>query len=259
MQKTELITFTTDLGDQFAAARLKIRAIKLGYRGEIVENHNVTPFSIVEGAFILNRMARDCLPGSATHVAIVDPDVGSKRRGIILRTERSFLIGPDNGVLVPTATEEGIKEAWKIDEGKINGRISVTFHGRDVFTPAAVYLAQGRKPESFGCTRIDPSSLVKFAFEPGQVAHVDHYGNLKILGHEAPAKGSRLSFRSNSQCVVAPFRRTFSDVPPGTPVAIWGSDDTLELAVNQGRADMLFSNEPDRVIKPGHLLEIQQT
>ncbi len=259
MQKIpELIIYTTDLGHQYDSSRLQIRAFKLGFRGQFIQNHQVTRHSIIEGAFMLDGQAKDCLPGSSVHVAVVDPGVGSERKGIIIQTGTSFLVGPDNGVLYPTSVREEIQSAWQIDEKKINGRVSVTFHGRDVFTPAAVYLTQGKEPESFGCTRIDPRSLASLTFERGQVGTVDEFGNVKILGYENPQTDLRLSFGFNGQHVEVPFRRTFSDVPLGAPVAYWGSDDTLELGVNQGKAHLLFGDEPDYVIKPGHILDIQK-
>lgn len=230
MDTNNLITITTDFGDQFAAAQLKAVAYSLGFKGKIIENHSVTPFSVLEGAFELAELARFC-PLGAVHLGVVDPGVGSQRAGIIIQTGKSYFVGPDNGLLYPAAQREKIVKVWKINEGGVSKKFANTFHGRDIFIKAAIYLAQGKTPEEFGCQKI--RKLEKLAFKPGQVVHVDHYGNVKVwwkkkLDGHLVVNGQKI-----------PTAKTFSDVPLGKPLAYIGSHGVLELAVNLGNAQNL--------------------
>lgn len=237
-----LITITTDLGDQFATAQLRAVVENLGYTGKLIENHSVTPFSITEGAFQIKTLAVFC-PNKTVHLGIIDPGVGSKRNGVVIRTKKSFFVGPDNGLFHPVATEEKILEIWKIDSNYF-GEVSNTFHGRDYFIKAAVFLSQGKDPESFGCQKI--KSLKKLAFKRGQVLHIDNYGNIKIYFPKLASQEDLLRIQN----IKIPLVKTFSDVLPGDPLFYWGSSNTLELAVNLGNAANYFK------IKQGDLLKI---
>ena len=175
----KIITITTDFGDQLAAAQLKAVIADLNFDALVIENHSVTPFSIIEGAFSLALVSRFS-PKGTVHVGVIDPGVGSKRRGIIIKTNKSWLIGPDNGLLFQAANNETIQQAWKIQESHISKEISNTFHGRDVFVKSAAYLSLGKSPADFGSTKIPITSLVKLYFKNGQVLHIDSYGNIKL-------------------------------------------------------------------------------
>lgn len=245
----KLITITTDFGDQLAAAQLKAVLADLGFDGQIIENHSVTPFSIIEGAFSLVLLARFC-PKEAIHVGVVDPGVGSNRRGIIIKTNKSWFVGPDNGLLFQAATSENIDSVWEIKGSLISKNVSPTFHGRDVFIKSAAYLSLGKKPEDFGNTKIPAKSLVKLYFKTGQVLHIDPYGNIKLHCLQKIYSHKKLTIKTRKNTFTVPFVKTFSDVPKGKPLAFLGSSQTLELAVNLKRADTFFG------VKQGDILKI---
>lgn len=249
--KQKLITLTTDFGDQFAVSQLHAVLANLGYTGKLIENHTVTPFSIIEGAFELSVTAKYSPPG-IIHVGVIDPGVGSNRLGIIIKTKRSFLVGPDNGILYPTAIREGIVQVWRLRESSVSDHISHTFHGRDIFIKAAALLARNRRPESFGSTIIPISTLEKFVFKDGQVLHIDHYGNVKVHWSNS-IHPKYCTITSKEGIFVLPFVKTFSDVPTGKPLALLGSSGTLELAINLARADTFFR------VSVGDVLEIRSS
>ncbi|HJZ05323.1 MAG TPA: SAM-dependent chlorinase/fluorinase, partial [Patescibacteria group bacterium] len=171
--KKPLITITTDFGDGFATSQLKVIVAGLGYTGHLVENHDVKPYSIVEGAYGIWQLAKYCPKGSV-HVGVVDPGVGSDRAGIVIKTKNFWFVGPDNGLLYPAAVADGIERIWKIIDFE---NVSNTFHGRDVFIKQAVWLAQGKEPRGE-----EIEEIKRLSFEEGQVVHIDHYGNAKIWG-----------------------------------------------------------------------------
>lgn len=245
----KLITITTDFGDQLAAAQLKAVLADLGFDGQIIENHSVAPFSIIEGAFSLALVSKFS-PKGTVHVGIIDPEVGSNRRGIIIKTKKSWLVGPDNGLLFQAAISEKIESVWKIKESSISANVSPTFHGRDVFIKVAAYLALEKKPEDFGSINISDKSLVKFSYKTGQVLHVDPYGNIKLHCLQKIYSHKKLTIKTRKNTFIVPFVKTFSDVPKGKPLAFLGSSQTLELAVNLKRADILFG------VKQGDILKI---
>src|SRR3989344_6022901 len=235
----QVITLTTDFGDQFAVAQLHAVLVSLGFDGRVIENHSVSPFKIIEGAFELFQITK-LIPDNSVHVGVVDPGVGSSRRGIVIKTQRSWFVGPDNGLLYPAAEKESIKQAWQLSESNISDEVSNTFHGRDIFIKAAVYITQGKQPKDFGSTSISPEALTQVNFQSGQILHIDHYGNIKIHWQENINAFRKLLIKTTKTAEVIPVVKTFSDVPPNTPLALLGSNGTLELAVNLTRGDEYF-------------------
>ncbi|TSC85428.1 MAG: hypothetical protein G01um101416_856 [Microgenomates group bacterium Gr01-1014_16] len=222
--KTSIITITTDLGDGFATSQLKVIVAGLGYDGQLVENHDVEAYSIVEGAYGIWQLAKFCPPGTI-HVGIVDPGVGSERAGIVIKTKKFWFVGPDNGLLYPAASADGIEKIWRVEE---QDNISNTFHGRDVFIKLAVRLAQGEKLKG-----VEIKDILRLEFKDGQVLHIDHYGNAKVWGKNTFG---------------LPLVKTFSDAPVGTSLILNGSSDLLELAVNLGSAQERFGLKLGEVI-----------
>jgi S-adenosyl-L-methionine hydrolase (adenosine-forming) len=227
MQK--LITMTTDFGDGFATSQLEAVVYSLGFNGKLIQNHDVKPYSITEGAYGIWQLAKYC-PKNAVHVGVVDPGVGSARAGIVIKTKKSWLVGPDNGLLWPTANAEGVVRCWMLDARKFR-KVANTFHGRDIFTKQAVYLARGQDPRG---KILDPRYLVKLEFKEGQIVHIDRYGNAKVWGQKIFG---------------LPKVKTFSDVAEGKPLILNGSSDLLELAVNLGNAERYFG------LKLGQIME----
>ena len=246
----KLIAITTDFGDTFAAAQLHAVMASLDYNGKVIENHSVTPFSIIEGAFQIMALSK-FTPKDTIHLGVVDPGVGSTRRGIIIKNHLSWFIGPDNGLLYPAAKNAGIDQVWHIKESALSNEFSNTFHGRDVFIKAAILIAKGKNPEEFGSKKISPSDINKLKIADGQILHIDSYGNIKVHWSKKIDIGNTLKIKANKKWIKFPIVKTFSDVGPYAPLAYIGSNETLELAVNLGNASEYFG------FKTGEILNIK--
>ncbi len=228
------IVITSDFGDRFTVTQLVgvIRSINSAIPVIAGEN-NVTPFSIVEGSFIIWQSSRFFPPGTI-HLGIVDPGVGSSRRGIIIESKNFFFVGPDNGLFYQAAKADGIVAAYTVDLDRI-GNTSVTFHGRDVFAKAAAFVAHQRPFDEFAHP-LDTKLLVPLEYKENQIVHIDPYGNLKIYNPAAYTQGQSLTITIGEKRVAMPFKLTFSEVAVGEYLAYKGSHDILEIAINQGHA-----------------------
>lgn len=185
------------------------------------------------------------------HVCVVDPGVGTKRKPIIIQTARGdYLIGPDNGVLIPaTRFLGGIKKIVEITNIKyMKNPVSPIFHGRDIFTPAAAYLSKGVDIGEFGIEVI-PLGLVnapygEAAIEEGKmyakVISINKFGSLHLnITHNAwDAFKAGLNCRFNlffcDEDIMVPFVTTFGDVEKGKPLIIKDDYGRIEIALNQG-------------------------
>jgi S-adenosyl-L-methionine hydrolase (adenosine-forming) len=254
------VSLLTDFGLRDPSAAI-CRGVVLGIApdAEIADiSHEVRKYAIRDGALLL-WCALPYLPVGA-HVAVVDPGVGTARRPIALRVERGdHLVGPDNGLLLMAADKlGGVTAAVELREAAYQlPVVSTSFHGRDVFAPAAAHLALGVPLERLGPS-IDPAALVRLPIpEPRvtkgaletHVIYVDTFGNVKLTAL-APALrdalgdvpfGSRFELELRSSD--APTRRvpvtwaeTFGTVGPGEPLLYEDSYGRLCLAVNQGDA-----------------------
>jgi len=217
-------------------------------------SHEVTKYAIRDGALML-WCALPFLPVGA-HMAVVDPGVGTARRPIVIVTKRGdFLVGPDNGLLLPAARRVGGVAAVHelTSEAHRLHPVSTSFHGRDIFAPAAAHLVSGLPAAELGPS-LDPTSLTDLVIpdatpiEGGvasRVVYVDTFGNCKLAGLRADLEGSAGPMRPGRPIRVragdAPEHRlawaeTFGDVPVGEPILYVDSYDRLTLAVNQGSA-----------------------
>ena len=147
-------------------------------------SHGVDKFNVRMGAFML-ASAAPYFPKGTIHLAVVDPGVGTERRAILVQTKQGFFVGPDNGVLMLAAQAQGIEHVYELANPKFMlRRVSCTFHGRDIFAPAAAYLDKGVDPKEFG-PEITDAVAPKFAAVErkdsslfGEVLHVDGFGNV---------------------------------------------------------------------------------
>jgi S-adenosylmethionine hydrolase len=190
---------------------------------------------------------------AGVHVAIVDPQVGTERRAIAVRTgDGRVLVGPDNGLL-SLAWErcEGVDVAVDVTRSPHRLEpVSATFHGRDIFAPVAAHLAAGAELADAG-DPLDPETLVRVELpEPreehgGLVAHalvIDHFGNVGLnVGHErlagtAITLGGRVAVEAAGERYVATYAQTFADVSPGELLVYEDAYRTLALAINRGDA-----------------------
>jgi S-adenosylmethionine hydrolase len=255
---TRPITFLSDYGlaDEFVGVVHGVVAGICPDARVIDITHGIPRQDVRAGATVLER-ALPYLP-AGVHLAVVDPDVGARRRALALRTAEDgrLLVGPDNGLLPPAADAfGGVAEAveisaspWRLEP------VSATFHGRDIFAPVAARLACGAPLASAG-TPLDPAELVTIErTQPRQeqgalVAHVvgtDGFGNAVLdAGHDDLVNsdlklGDAIAARAGSRRVRGVVARTFSDVAPGALLLYEDAGGSLALAVNGGDAAALL-------------------
>ncbi len=216
--------------------------------------HAIEAGNIEKGAFVLRQCVRD-FPDGTVFLCVIDPGVGTKRRPIVAKAGKYGFVGPDNGLLYPILKELGQWKAFEIESSEWRGkRSSATFHGRDIFAPAAAMLASGKSIETAG-QAID--SLVGLSFpevEPienglqGRVLYFDHYGNGVSNFEKDLVKGKQISYISVNG-VRFPFVKTFADVPNRSALSYMGSCDLLEIASREGSARQLYQLSPGARVK----------
>jgi len=257
-----LITLLSDFGlkDPYVA-EMKAVILTICPEAKIVDiSHSIEKFNIRMGAFVLASATR-YFPKGSIHVAVVDPGVGTRRRAVLVETRQAFLIGPDNGLLMLAAQRDEIKHVYSITNTKLMlRRVSSTFHGRDVFAPAAAHLANGTSPSYFGRRIKDyvvptyAAPLLQAESIMGEILHVDSFGNVitSIMGTElekAGLKPKELSICLKGKWFRANLCDAYGNVAPKSVLALTGSHDFLEIAVNQGNAaKMLNAKAGDGVV-----------
>jgi S-adenosylmethionine hydrolase len=249
-----IISLLSDFGykDPYVA-EMKAVILSINPQVRIVDiTHKIEKFNVRMGAYVLASVA-PYFPPSTIYVAVVDPGVGTKRRSIIAETNRSLYVGPDNGLLMLAALKEEVINVYQIDNPKyILSHVSKTFHGRDIFAPAAAYLAGENKPSDFG-QAIHDYVLPKFAKVQardgelqGEILHIDDFGNvisnieLRDLNTMGLHKGNSLLIGLGGRTLTLPFCSAYGEVPSGTPLALIGGSNFLEVAINQGNAYQIF-------------------
>ncbi len=187
MSAHAIITLTTDFGlDDIYVGIMKGVILSINPACTIVDiTHAVTPRDIAAGAFALESSC-PYFPAGAIHMAIVDPGVGSGRRALVVETERSLFVGPDNGIFSFALSAPGLKAVYALTSTDyFLPDMSATFHGRDIFAPVAAHLSKGVQPEHMG-RRIDDPVILPQAVPvmrgagilEGCIVHIDRFGNL---------------------------------------------------------------------------------
>lgn len=262
------IVFMTDFGladDSVAICRGVMYSILPSVR--IVDlTHDVTPFSILDGARFLFG-ATPYYPAGTVFVAVIDPGVGSARKAIVARSKRGqYFVLPDNGLLTFIEQRDGITAAreitnpqWMFGSKTTGGKLSSTFHGRDIFSPVAAHLARGDNWTAVG-PEVPVANLVRLDVLAatlndrgltGEVIATDGpYGNLVTnigaeqfnqLGYKL---GQQITVRLGDKEAKLTMARTFSDVPVNQPLLYIDSRGHLALAVNQGSFAATYSIKP---------------
>jgi hypothetical protein len=251
-----IVTFTTDFGshDGYAGA-MKGVVLSLAPGATLVDiTHDVPRQDVMAGAIALAQAA-PLFPRGTIHVAVVDPGVGTARADLVIEAaDGSLFVGPDNGLLSLAAAPP--RRAHRIESPAFMRRpVSPTFHGRDVFAPAAGRLAAGARAADAGAEmagvvdlawpaprRLDAGPGGVAAIE-GTVIHVDAFGNLVTsLGEDAIPRDRAVEIEvevevdGTAGAFRAPLATTFADVEPGALVAYVGSMGLLEIAVRDGSA-----------------------
>ncbi len=243
-----IITLTTDFGarEAYVAA---MKGVILGIvraAGQTVEvvdvTHEVAPHDVAEAALALDAVVPFFPPGTV-HLAVVDPGVGTARRGVAVAAGGQIFIGPDNGLFTPFIAGTSWR-AWELTAPEYRrSTVSRTFHGRDVFAPAAAHVAAGVDPAWLGAPVTDP---VRLAWPEarevggavaGAVLHVDRFGNLVTsvpADAIAGALGAGATVRVAGRPV--PVVGTYGELARGRVGALVGSSGRLEIAVREGSA-----------------------
>ncbi len=245
------LTFITDYGleDGFVAACHGVAA-RIAPSARIIDiTHLVQPGDVRRGAAVLAQTIPYLPP--AVHVAVVDPGVGTARRGVAVAAGGGILVGPDNGLLSWAVDAlGGASRAVQLTNGDLwLHPVSPTFHGRDIFMPVAAHLAAGKGLEAAG-DEIDladlvilpaPTSRVRDGEAEGEVMSVDRFGNVQLSIVAADVSGMGVGFGSPlvvraRRHLTVPFVETFASVAPGEIVAFTDSAGLISLAVNAGDA-----------------------
>jgi S-adenosylmethionine hydrolase len=259
-----LIGLFTDYGwDDPYVAQLKGAIITVAPRVQILDLiHSVEPFSVAEGAYLLDQSAEE-FPAGTIFVAIVDPQVGTERDPILLETAKGkFYVGRDNGLFTDVINREGFTGAWKLDRPEYfrDGGVSHTFHGRDIFGPVAAHLALGVDPERMGTPLKTITMLpVRDSIMSGEtitaaVQHIDRFGNVILNVREDGdvsgklKEGNLVKIQVGRESFSGPLVKTYGDVAKGRLLLLYGSGGLLEVSVNQGSAARLLKVEPGTVI-----------
>ncbi len=231
-----VITLTTDFGleDAYVAA-MKGVILTICPQATLVDvSHEVRPQAVRQAAYLLSTVVPYFPPGTV-HLVVVDPGVGTQRRAIAVQTGRATYVAPDNGVLEMALAGDEALSAVELAEGHYRlPEVSATFHGRDVFAPAAAHLACGRSLAEMG-PAVPLAEVYRLApARQPEVLHVDRFGNL-ITSYRVPAGQARLAVTVGGVRLAGPAR-TYADVEPGELLAYVGSSGYLEIAVREGSA-----------------------
>jgi S-adenosylmethionine hydrolase len=252
----KIATLTTDFGlkDPYAA-EMKAAILSICPNAAVIDiTHEIAKFDIRMGAYIL-ASASPYFPKGPVHVAVVDPGVGTKRRPILIQTTQGFFVGPDNGILILAAEKQGITRIHELSNPKLMlPKVSNTFHGRDIFAPAAAHLLNAVKPAEFG-PEIREAVKPGFAkvtrkngFLVGDVLHVDGFGNIITNITEKEVLQSRLKAAVNMKLPTCKLKlsllKAYGEAKPRQPLALIGSHGFLEIALNQGNAAKKFKTKP---------------
>jgi S-adenosylmethionine hydrolase len=231
---------------------------------EIIDvTHGIAPQAVLPGALILRNTLRYLPPG--VHLAVVDPGVGSMRRAVIVRDGNGDLfVGPDNGLLVPAAELGGIESAHELtNPAYMLEPVSRTFHGRDLFSPAAAHLALGVEPAELGpplapdaLARLDiPKPVMQAGTVDASVLYVDRFGNMQLnmtrddLDRLGIVPGTRFELELAGERYYATAARTYADARPGEIVLYEDSYRNVAVAINRGSAAEMFSAQPGQSVR----------
>ena len=241
-----LITLTTDFGtsDHFAGAMKGVIAAIAPAARVVDITHEITPYNILEGAFVIAQAA-PYFPKGTIHLVVVDPGVGSERRAVLAETGGQVFVAPDNGLLTMVLARSANKVRAISNSKLALKNVSRTFHGRDIFAPAAAHLARGVKPAQFGkliddYVRIEtwePAEIAPNAWR-GVILKTDRFGNLitnfHIDEYFAIETNPFVVRAGNAQ--ITRLALTFADTERGELAVVVGSSGYLEITANQASA-----------------------
>ena len=250
---TRTITLTTDFGlrDGYTAA---MKGVMLGIApgAQFIDvTHLIEPQDVMGAAFVIKNMI-SFFPAETVHLAVVDPGVGTSRRPVALKHNRQWFVGPDNGLFSLVLNGDAPEELVELNNPTFwrSPQPSNTFHGRDIFAPAAAHIASGIPLSELG-TPIETVKPLHWALPiadqqgvQGWVVHVDHYGNCitnisrKLIENQCSPSGVKCYVGST---IIPSIEATYEAVPTGEPLLLFNSHELLEIAINTGNASEMLS------------------
>jgi S-adenosyl-L-methionine hydrolase (adenosine-forming) len=257
------ITFLSDFGlqDDFVGTCHGVIA-RIAPDATIIDiTHGIEPQATLEGALVLANTVPYMPEG--VHLAVVDPGVGTGRRSLAVRDATGRLyVGPDNGLLVPAAEKQGgVQGVWELaNAAYMLEPVSRTFHGRDVFAPAAAHLAVGLDPAELG-PPVEPASLVRLELPAPQITdsrivstvlYVDRYGNVQLNLSRSDVEqagilpGRRVELDLGMDRYYATAARTFADARAGDIILYEDAYQNIAVAITNGNAAEVFAIRPGR-------------
>ncbi|MEM3526117.1 MAG: S-adenosyl-l-methionine hydroxide adenosyltransferase family protein, partial [Candidatus Jordarchaeaceae archaeon] len=250
MARPRIIALLTDFGfKESSVAAMKGTILSICPEVQIVDiSHEIPPFDIRHGAFVF-ASAATYFPRGTIFVGVVDPGVGTERRGIVVETERFLAVGPDNGLFSLFMDREGVKNVYEIrNEELMLEKKTHTFHGLTIFSPVAAHLANGVDPRIVG-PKIDsyihwsiPKPIVEEKVILGEIIHIDQFGNGITNVTEMDLERIDVKYDTyikvsiGSKKIKFPFKKAYGFVNVGNYVCVIGSYDFLEISINQGNA-----------------------
>jgi S-adenosylmethionine hydrolase len=243
----KVIALLTDFGteDGYVGA-MKGKILSMAPEVSVVDiSHQIEPFNTRQAAFCLSN-CYSFFPEKTVFVIVVDPGVGTVRRGLVIQTAKYIFVGPDNGVFSFVYEKEAFN-SFEINQKSIPWKVSPTFHGRDVFSPLAALLGSGKSIRKFLAPSKKNESFIKpiKKMEANRfkipVAHIDHFGNV-ILNFQkkdytkiVKSQKYKITFKKFK---FKKIRKTFGNVSEGKMVLVWDSSGYLQIAKNAGNAAM---------------------
>lgn len=252
--KGVIITLTSDFGTQDGYSGSVKGVVYSGVPGAKVVDiaHEIPPHDLVSASLALEAAVPYYPPGTI-HIVVVDPGVGGPRKIICVKTEKQYLIAPDNGVLSFPLENNPIEKIYEVKNvTPPMDFVSTTFHARDIFAPAAVHLARGGTMEELG-DRIQENEIIRHDIPSpiketgriaGQVIHIDNFGNLittikDFLLDDIDADKSEVKVHIGKTAIDG-ISDAYHQAEPESPIALFGSTGRLEIAIYRGRgADFL--------------------
>lgn len=245
-----VITLTTDFGLQdYYVSAMKAVMIDIAPDVRLVDiSHEIPSQDIMAGSWILKNSVM-LFPPNTVHMVVVDPGVGTDRKAIALQIDDQYFVGPDNGIFSLLTEEKEFRAIRLTNKEYLRDNPSNTFHGRDIFAPAAAHLSRGINLEELG----EPvEDLVTYRWTvpiadkdglEGMVIHIDKFGNLitnitESLIEDVIGEKSVKIYVGNT--ILHKIASTFGAVTEGEPVAYIGSSGMLEIGINKGNAEQML-------------------
>lgn len=249
-----LITLLTDFGERdWFVASIKGVILSISPSARIIDlSHHIAPHRIADAAYCLWSCYRQFSEGTV-HVAVVDPGVGSSRRAILVKTARYYFVAPDNGLLTPILADEPDAEIRQLENRQYQlASPGATFHGRDVFAPAAAWLSTGVAAASFGRPVSDPVTIdwpqpaVEGIRVRGHIVYVDRFGNLisNITSAQITAVQAGIGSAPVTICLldhrIEGLVGSYHAGRSGVPCGLINSNGVLEVFIKEGSAASLL-------------------